>query len=332
MFSSKQYLPASAIAQITNLRVADPEFPLRAAAKRARRTQLAPYGRLNILAADHPARRVTKVGDDALGMADRHDYLARILRVLTGDLVDGLMATMDILEDLLTINELIRQAGGPPPLDGKLLIGSLNRGGLAGVDWEMDDPLTGPTPATCKAWNLDGTKLLLRIADDQPGSLKTMLMAAQAITEANRLGLPTFLEPLPAVRQDKGYAMVKTAEALAPVVGVASALGDSSHRLWLKLPYCANYAQVAGATTCPILLLGGETKGDPRPFLSQVSEALAAAPNVRGALVGRNVLYPTGQDPLVVAQAVGAIIHRGATLDEAVAALTTTYAATPPLN
>ena len=42
---------------------------------------------------------------------------------------------------------LIRDRGGPVVLDGKLLIASLNRGGLAGAAWEMDDPITGPSPA-----------------------------------------------------------------------------------------------------------------------------------------------------------------------------------------
>ena len=165
------------------------------AATRIRRDSLAPDGKLNILAADHPARRVTKVGDDALAMSDRRDYLARILRVLMSDKVDGLMATMDILEDLLAIDGLVREAGGKALLDGKLLIASLNRGGLAGASWELDDPITGPSPATCQAWRFDGVKILLRIADDEPGSLKTMLASAQAITECNALRLPVFLEP-----------------------------------------------------------------------------------------------------------------------------------------
>src|SRR5437867_7493078 len=34
------------------------------------------------------------------------------------------------------------------------------------------------------------------------------------------------------------------------------------------------------------------------PFLQQVAEGIAAGPNVRGALVGRNVLYPGDADPL----------------------------------
>ena len=316
-FNDREFLPASALTRITETRVADPECSLRAARMRKRRDTLTPDGRLNILAADHPARRVTKVGDDSLKMADRHDYLARIVRVLQSDTVDGVMATMDVIEDLLILHHLLLEAGGPALLDNRLLIGSLNRGGLAGASWEMDDPITGPSPATCAAMSLDGAKLLLRICDEETGSLNTMLSCARAITEMNTLGLPTFLEPLPVVKSDGGYRVVKIAEALAKIVGVASALGDSSRHLWLKLPYCENYEVVARATTLPILLLGGESVGDATPLLREIAAGLAAGANVRGALVGRNVLFPGAEDPLVVAQAAGSIIHHNWTVERA---------------
>src|SRR5579863_3397146 len=234
MFISHQFLPDAAISRLTDRRVNDPDFALRIAQIRHRRDCLAPDGKLNILAADHPARRVTKVGDDALAMADRRDYLARILRVLISDKVDGLMATMDILEDLLALDGLLLEAGGTPVLDRKVLIASLNRGGLAGASWELDDPITGPSPVACQTWRFDGVKFLLRIADGEPGSLKTMLASAQAISECNALRLPFFLEPLPVTKTDNGYAVAKTREALARIAGVASALGDSSRYLWRK--------------------------------------------------------------------------------------------------
>lgn len=321
MFSSRTVLSETLLERVTEIRVSDPEFSQRCALDRARREHLAPKGKLNVLAADHPARRVTKVGADPLAMANRHDYLARIVRVLGSPLVDGVMATMDILEDLLTIDGLSRESGGAPLLDGKLLIASLNRGGLAGSSWEMEDPITGPSPSACAAWRLDGVKLLLRICDTEPGSLKTMLACAAAITEANSVSLPVFLEPLPAVRTDQGFRVVKTAEALAATAGVASALGDSSRLLWLKLPYCEGYERVARATTLPILLLGGESHGGPLPFLEQIHAALQAGPNVRGALVGRNVLYPGDDDPLAVADAIGHIIHESWSVERAAEAL-----------
>ncbi len=316
-FLEKEFLPASALAKITEIRLSDPECFIRTAQARKRRDALTADGRLNILAADHPARRVTKVGDDSLRMADRHGYLARIVRVLQSDVVDGVMATMDVLEDLLIIHHLILKSGGRGLLDDRVLIGSLNRGGLAGSGWEMDDPITSASAATCAFMNLDGAKLLLRICDEEPGSLDTVLYCANAINEMNALGLPTFLEPLPVVKKDSSYSVVKTAEALAKIVGVASALGDSSRYLWLKLPYCKDYEVVARATTLPILLLGGESVGDATPLLREISAGLAAGTNVRGALVGRNVLYPGAEDPLVVAQAAGSIIHHNWTIERA---------------
>ncbi len=316
-FVDKEFLPAAVLTKLTEVRLADPECPARTAKVRKRRSTLTPDGRLNILAADHPARRVTKVGDDPLRMADRHSYLERIVRVLQSDVVDGVMATMDMLEDLLILHHLILEVGGPGLLDNRLLIASLNRGGLAGTSWEMDDPMTGTSPATCAAMGLDGAKLLLRICDAEPGSLNTIRYCAQTITEMTALGLPTFLEPLPVVKSDGGYRVVKTAEALAQIVGVAAALGDSSKHLWLKLPYCENFEVVARATTLPILLLGGESVGDAMPLLREIAASLAAGANMRGALVGRNVLYPGAEDPLVMAHAAGLIIHQNWTVERA---------------
>ena len=227
------------------------------------------------------------------------------------------MATMDILEDLLAIDGFLREANAPTLLDGRVLIGSLNRGGLAGSSWELDDPVTGTNPATCQEWRLDGAKLLLRVDEREPASLQTLLACARAINDCNARGLPMFLEPLPVTKTEKGYAVVKTADALARLAGVASALGDSSRYLWLKLPHCENYDTVARATTLPILLLGGESAGDPSPFLRQLGSAMAAGPNVRGALVGRNVLYPGDEDPLAMAEAAGGIVHENWPVEKA---------------
>ena len=320
-FSSRAFFPDQLLRELMELRVTNPEFAWKAAQVRVQRKSLALDGKLNIVAADHPARNVTKVGDDPLAMADRREYLARILRVLSSDRVDGVMATMDILEDLLTIDGLLRKAGEQTFLDNRVLIASLNRGGLVGSAWELDDPMTGTTAAVSKDWRLDGVKVLLRVDESEPASLKTMLACAQAINESNALQLPMFLEPLPVRRTDKGWTVVKTAEALARLAGVASALGDSSRYLWLKLPYCDGFETVARSTTLPILLLGGESAGDPAPFLRQLESAMAAGTNVRGAMVGRNVVFPGDDDPLAIAEAAGGIIHNGWSVEQATKSL-----------
>jgi DhnA family fructose-bisphosphate aldolase class Ia len=319
-FDPKQFLPASVLSQITEIRVSDPERSLQVARERERRDQLTLNGKLSILAADHPARRVTRVGDNPLRMADRHEYMARILRVMMSDSVDGLLATMDIIEDLLLIHDLLKQKGRAAFLDNKLLIVSFNRAGLLGSSWEIDDPISGPSAASCAEWRLDGAKILLRLCDAEPGSLKTLLATVRAITELNAVGLPMFLESLPVTKTPEGYKIIKDAVELAKTAGAAAALGDSSRYLWLKLPYCENYAMVAQATTLPILLLGGEPVGDATPFLRELEAGLQAGPNVRGALVGRNILYPGDDDPLAIIESVNGIIHKDWTLAEAVEA------------
>lgn len=293
---------------ITQIRVQDPQRVMHIAAKRRRRRQLAPDGRLNLIAADHPARRVLRANSEPLAMADREDFLTRLVRILSADAADGVMATMDVLEELLLLHDLMQHRGLPPFLDEKIMIVSLNRGGLNGTRWELDDPITGPNPEQCHAAKMDGVKMLLRVADDDESCLRTMQHCAEAITAANRLKMPFFLEPLPVVRTEFGFTIKKTPEALAQLVGVATALGDSSRHLWLKIPYCERFHQVAQATTAPILLLGGDTNDMPQ-FLSEIKEGIAGHHNVRGTMAGRNVLYPKEADPVDVAWSVHEIVH-----------------------
>jgi DhnA family fructose-bisphosphate aldolase class Ia len=308
-FDARQFLSDELIAQVTELRISDPERALSIARRRRRRTRLTVDGRLSILAADHPARRVLAVGNSPFRMADRRDYLARILRVLEAGNVDGVMASMDIIEDLLVIDDLRAGRSREGLLHEKLLIPSLNRGGLHGSTWEMDDPMTGATPATVAKWKFDGAKVLLRICDEDRDSLTTIKATTQVISEMNALSLPLFLEPLPAVRHEGRYRILKNADALAAIVSVATALGDSSRYLWLKLPYCEEYYRVARATTLPILLLGGESSGEPEGFIEELRAGLASGNNVRGVMVGRNVLYPGDEDPGQVAGRISEIVH-----------------------
>jgi DhnA family fructose-bisphosphate aldolase class Ia len=318
VFDPESVLPASVLAQITEARVRDPDRVRRAAASRRRRTQLTEDGRLNIVAADHPARGVMNAQDEPLAMAHRGGFLARVVRALQA--ADGVMATMDVLEDLLLLDDLLREAGGVPLLDDKLLIPSLNRGGLLGSAWELDDPMTGPDAEACAAWGMDGGKVLLRVNLDEKDSLRTLEAVALAVTELARLGLAVFLEPLPVQRVEGVWRVDMRPEPMAQLVGIAQALGESSRHTWLKLPYFEPFAAVAQATTLPILILGGASTGDPTSLLRQVAAALATGPTVRGALAGRNVLYPGGEDPLVAAEMIHTLVHGDASIEQAIAA------------
>ena len=305
VFRGSEIVTADHMQALTDLRVNKPERVFEIAKERSRRPQLTTDGKLNIIACDHPARRVTAIGDFPFAMADRQDYLGRMVRVLANDACDGIMATMDILEELLLLQEITGQRF----LDNKLMVGSINRGGLDKSLWEMDDPGTGITPETCAEWNLDGAKLLLRLCDDDQYSLKTVQMCADMITRLNAQKLPTFLEPLPVENTPAGFRVIKKAEDLCKITGVASALGDSSRYLWLKLPFCEQFEHVAKSTTLPILLLGGDATGEPSETVDTIRQAMRAGHNVRGVMLGRNALYPGAADPLDVAREIHAVIH-----------------------
>src|SRR5260370_10311069 len=110
-FSAAEFLPLKIREMLCSLRVCDPDRALRTAKSRKRRSRLTVDGKLSVVAADHPARRVTQAGGDPLGAADRHDYPANILRVLAREPIAGVTATTYILDDLLVIHSLVLQTG-----------------------------------------------------------------------------------------------------------------------------------------------------------------------------------------------------------------------------
>ena len=87
-------------AELTRRRASDPGAIARAWAARVRAAR-DDDGRLLLIAADHPARGALGVRDRADAMASRSDLLDRIATALTRPGVDGVLATADILEDLL---------------------------------------------------------------------------------------------------------------------------------------------------------------------------------------------------------------------------------------
>ena len=227
-FDARAYLPRETYDAITDIRIKQPGFADGEADRRTRRRVAAPDGKLVILAADHPGRASLKIQDDPVAMADRHELLARILRVLSHPGIDGVMSTPDIVEDLLILAGLIRERGGQSPLDERLLIGCMNRGGLPGSVWEMDDRFTAFTTRRMLVLGLDGGKFMVRIDPTDRGSMATIDGCVRAITELAEASLLSFLEPLPVVRENGAYKVVRTARALIDAVSVSSSWGASS--------------------------------------------------------------------------------------------------------
>lgn len=317
-FKVEEFFPEKIFNRITDIRVEKREIIKEEAKNRRRRKKLSKDGKLTILAADHPGRRITSSGVDPLIMGNRQEYLGRVLRVITDEEFDGVMGTPDVLEDLFIVNYLVKQNGGKGFLDGKVMLGCMNRGGLKATAFEMDDRFTAWTAESIKEMNLDGAKLMFRLEPSEEASGKTISYCARAITELNKYDIPAFVEPLPVDPMTEGFSTRKVAEELIKTNGVATALGDSSRGIWLKIPYCENFELVAKSTTCPILMLGGASRGDPTPILEQFSKGMRSGANVRGVLVGRNVLFPGKEGPQAVASAVNRIVHQEISAKQAI--------------
>lgn len=320
-FDLPAFFPRAIFERITDVRVDSPEIIEQEVAARQRRAHLTRDGRLTIVACDHPARGVVSAGSDPLLLGNRHEYLGRVLRIITNAEFDGVMGPPDVLEDLFIVSHLVREAGGPAFLDGKVMIGCMQRGGVTGVRGELDDRFTAYTArALTRQW-LDGGKMMFRFVPDDENTLKTIAHCARAITKLHRQGLYAFVEPLPQAIADGKYKGNASAPLLIKLANIAAALGESSQRTWLKLPYVEGYEQVATATTLPILMLGGDVAGDYRPLLENFAAGMKAGANVRGVMVGRNVLFPGPEDPVALALAVHRVVHDDLGAEEAAAGI-----------
>lgn len=327
-FQARKFFSEELWDRLAELRVRNPQIIRERMIHRKQRPTVAPNGTLVILAADHPARMVSGVGDDPVAMGDRFDYLGRCARVLLASSVDGIMGTADVIEDLILIDYLYQEKTGTSFLDERVLIACMNRGGLAGARYEMWDRLTAYRDAKkIKELHMDGAKLLLRLAVPDPYDrycIQTMEECARGIEACNDLGLPAFLEPLPVAQIDGQYRVIHKADDLIRVIGVAAGLSYSSAHLWLKIPYVEEYHRVAQAFSGPILMLGGEAHGNPVAVIEQFVRGLGEGENVRGAMIGRNVLYPGDDDPAAIAEAVCAVVNSGASAREALEAASAT--------
>jgi DhnA family fructose-bisphosphate aldolase class Ia len=281
--------------RLIEARAHDPGAIAAAAASRPRRPLLGETGRLMIIAADHTARGVLGVGRDLMAMENRFDLLDRIMVALSRPGVDGVLGTADIIEDLLLLGAL----------DNKIAVGSMNRGGLAGSAFEMDDRFTGYSAAGIVAANLDAGKMLLRIDPDDPATVRTLEACSAAVNELAAARIPAMIEPF-MVTRDGGDAKRNdlTPPAVIRSVAISAGLGSTSSYTWLKLPVVAEMDRVAEASTLPVLLLGGDPSGDQEAMFASWKQALSL-PTVRGLVVGRSLLYPSEGD---VATAVDAAV------------------------
>jgi hypothetical protein len=231
-------------------------------------------------------------------MASRSDLLARLATAVSRPGVDGVLGTPDILDDLLLLGVL----------EGKVAIGSMNRGGLQGSVFELDDRFTAYGAGDIAAGGLDGGKMLTRIALGDPGTAATLEASAKAVTELAEHGLMAMVEPFLSERREGRVVNLLDPDSTIKSIHIASGLGATSAHTWLKLPVVEDLPRVMDATTLPTLLLGGDPQGDPHDTYTSWGRALDL-PAVRGLVVGRALLYPPDGDVAAAVDIAAGLVH-----------------------
>ena len=275
----------SLIAKLSQIRMHEPEAFAKALRERPKADPARIDGNLMIIACDHPARGALGAGGGEQAMASRERLLDRCIQALSREGVDGFLGTADLIEDLALLGAL----------DNKLVFGSMNRGGLQGAQFEIDDRFTGYNARGVVDANLDGGKMLLRMDYRDPASVRTLEHCAQAVDELARSRKVAMVEPFITYREGGSVKALLDAKSVITSITVASGLGSTSAYTWLKLPAVDDMERVMEATTLPALILGGAGMGNLDEDLVAWGKALQA-PNVRGLVIGRSLLFPADGD------------------------------------
>jgi len=240
-----------------------------------------------ILAADHRARGVATIERYA-------DYLAAVSAALVH--CDGILATAQPLGDLAA-------AGAVGPAQRTYL--SLNRTGLAGSAFELDDRLVASVERAARdGWT--GIKLMTRIAFDDPDGAAGLELLGRVLEEARLVGLEALVEP---VRWRNG-SMSRVTDDVVLAAVIAHDLGAPL----LKVPVpdaepgparADAVRRVVDSVGVPVLFLGGPHRGVIGDALSLVSDVMDGGGG--GLAVGRLVIEDP--DPAGTAERLAALVR-----------------------
>jgi DhnA family fructose-bisphosphate aldolase class Ia len=244
-------------------------------------------GRALIVACDHgmisgPDRGIERLGDT-------------LSRVIVGG-VDAVMASYGTacrFEDLLADVGLVLRIDGAGTVLGPM-------DGPGAQFYTVEDALRLGADALCVT-TFPGTR----------HEEATLEVLARVIRQAHQWGLPVMAEMVPG-GFDSGPEY-RTLSSLKVAARVAAELGAD----WVKIAYAPGFEQVIETCYVPVVVLGGPPREDPAATVEMVRSAMDAG--AAGATVGRNIWK--APDPTAMARALAAVVHEGASLDQAMALL-----------
>jgi DhnA family fructose-bisphosphate aldolase class Ia len=225
-------------------------------------------------------------------------YLAALAAALPA--CDGLLASRQPLQDLASSGAL-----GP----GQRTYLSINRTGLAGSAFELDDRLvTSVAAAAAEGWT--GIKHMTRIDLADPVTAPALELLGTVIDDARAAGVEALIEAL----SWRDGRMARDTDAVVLAAVIAHDMGAPL----LKVPVpdvspgrerIAAVARVVASVGVPVLFLGGP-RGDPsgRPaVLDEITDAMAGG--AAGMAIGRHVFEDP--EPETMAKLVADAVHGG---------------------
>lgn len=248
-----------------------------------------------VLAADHRARGIMTVENYA-------GYVAAIEAAMPA--CDGILASTQPLRDVV--------ASGSVGND-KLTYLTLNRTGLAGSAFELDDRLVTTVEAALSE-GYDGVKHLVRIDLEDPLTASALELLGRVTAEATAAGLEAMIEAL--FWRDGKVARDVDSIVLAAVI--ANDMG--APLLKLAVPEASPgperveaVARVVASVGVPVLFLGGPRRADrgatPEAardvVVSEVRDVMEAGAS--GMAVGRVVIEDP--EPKRMAEMIAAAVH-----------------------
>jgi DhnA family fructose-bisphosphate aldolase class Ia len=243
-----------------------------------------------VLAADHRARGVMTIERYA-------DYLAALAAALPH--CDGILATAQPLGDLARSGHL---------RPGQRTYLSINRTGLAGTAFELDDRLVA-TVARAAADGWSGVKLMTRIDTSDPGGAAALELLGQVLEDARVAQLEALIEP---VWWRDGRMSRVTTDIVAAAV-IAHDLGAPL----LKVPVPDEPAgperiravdRVVASVGVPVLFLGGPHRGPGGGGVVAEARDVMAGGGA-GLAIGRAILGEAS--PSTVARELAEVVHAG---------------------
>jgi DhnA family fructose-bisphosphate aldolase class Ia len=189
--------------------------------------------------------------------------------------------------------------------------------GRAGLILRADGGATSRNPQPAGMRQILSVERALRLGADAlicmgfigfPDEVSSLRVLTDLADECSRWEVPLLAEMIVAGQEGKA----PTAED----VGFAARVGAELGADFIKTTYVGPpeaYREALGACYVPVVVLGGEKAADDQAVLEGVAGAMAAG--AAGVAIGRNVWQHP--DPTGMVRALVALVHGGATVDEA---------------